>query len=258
MKMFKKNKRQQTAYTQGQEAFRVMANQLKKYQEQGKKCIAFTSHQKEQGKSYMIQSVANILSRGGSKVLVLDANVFKGTLTHLYDQRLEFGLLDILEKMSEEGVDCLSREQLLEGYVYEIKESNIYCLPKGGDGQEIIYERLIQEKYLKAILAELRSAFDYILVEVPSFECLSYTQIMTTAVDGCILVLKSGELQISDAGAVKEQISSLGCEMLSCVLNEKEEILYRLSKEESVKQTKEITKQKEKEITLRASEGVAI
>ncbi|MEG0578967.1 MAG: AAA family ATPase, partial [Niameybacter sp.] len=201
-------------------------------------------------KSYMVQQLAGTLARIGHKVLVVDGNLFAPTLTQRMASNDKLGLIEVLK-----GIYDKSNATSVQECIYSTEEENLYILPKGGDGEEIAYEKWVRSEYLRTIVEELRPSFDYVLVEVPSFECLSYTQNITATMDGCILVLGSGELEVSKAAAVHEQIETLGCEMLSCMFNKKTDISYNLPKEKKSLKRKE---RRSKAAPVEVGEGVSL
>lgn len=206
------------------EPYRIMANRVQQYKAEGKSCIAFTSHEKEQGKSYIIQEVALTLARSGYRVLLVDCHLFSGTLTTVLRHSEHLGVIDALESISEQAEENLALQ-----YTHGIEE-NLYFMPKGGGIQTIAYEKVIKSEYLSAMFKNLKPSFDYILVEGPSFEYFSYTQNILAAMDGCILVLKAGALGIAGATALKEQLDHIGCTVLSCILNQKEDTTCKVSR----------------------------
>lgn len=206
------------------EPFRVMANRMQHYKEEGKQCIAFVSHVKGQGKTYIIQEVARTLARSGHKVLLVDCNLFSERLTEVLGHSEHEGVIDALEQICANEANDLAMK-----YTQGIDE-NLYLMPKGGGMAEIVYEKLMKQEYFITMFNNLKPSFDYILVEVPSFEYFSYTQNILSAVDGGILVLKSGTLACTAAPALRKQLDVVGCDILSCILNEKEDTSCKVSK----------------------------
>ena len=58
-----------------------------------------------------------------------------------------------------------------------------------------------------------------ILIEVPDMKHLSYVQSFAQATDTLALVLKSGELKVSESEEVKEKIKSLSKQICCCIFN---------------------------------------
>lgn len=242
-------KRKKTLVDRDKEQFRILVNQLKDYKNQGKSCLAFVSTTVGQGKTHIIEETAKILARGGEKVLVIDANIVVPTLTIRANKIDEAGWIEGLEKIEQETEQEIT--SLVMDYIKELEE-NLYLLPLG-KAKCIEEGRGISEEGLKKVLNSLRGAFEYILVEVPSFEWLSYTQILTKAMDGCLFIVKAGVVKKEDISYINGILDSLGCEILSSILNKKEEITYSLPKKRK-KRTNFISKIMEQILLLEEGE----
>lgn len=229
------------------EQFRVLGNRLKAYKED-KKCLAFVSTVEGQGKGYIIEKMAMMLAKSNQKVLILDLNFLENTLTKRYRLETTEGFAELVQQIENSPQVGNTRFTQQLGQVpaayadyakFLLKEfdpttyadyaksllkelaPNIHLLACGETAT--LKERMIfPEKVLGEVFESFKENFDYIFVEVPSFEYFSYTQTLTRLVDGALLVIKAGVISKEASGELREQIESLGCDVLGSILNQTE------------------------------------
>ena len=72
---------------------------------------------------------------------------------------------------------------------------------------------------LDALLARLRSQFDFIVIDGPPVNAYADASVLATKVDGVILVVEADRTPVNDAETAKRQLDKVGARILGVVLN---------------------------------------
>ena len=196
------------------ESIRVTMNYFISLKEQGISCIAITSHYSNQGKTDIVFKLGQALATYGVPTLVMDANYFAPSITERLQLEEQKGLLNMLEELEEE-----SKEEAINiSGIYESSQSNLSFFPLGFHNKRKVDNFYIEDKFIK-LIESLKKRFGMILIEVPDMKHLSYVQSFAQATDTLALVLKSGELKVSESEEVKEKIKSLSKQICCCIFN---------------------------------------
>jgi polysaccharide biosynthesis transport protein len=170
------------------------------------KIILVTSAMPNEGKSTIASNLARTLALGGSRVLLVDADLRRGHLHELLGMKREPGLTDLLQHSED---------------LHEILQSN--CTPnlafisrgwtvsRPGD--------LFVGPALELLLARLRQQFDFVIMDTsPVFASDDVTTLAPRA-DGTLFVVRSG---VSRSGPVAEALELLArrqVKILGVVIN---------------------------------------
>lgn len=190
------------------ESYRRLRNIMEAYNKSHVKCICITSNSDIEGKTIIAQNLAVILAKSGNKLLFIDCNLsnnLKGD-----------GLIDILQGMNSSRIS----DVVLKSHINDTQCENLSILSLGTNNLND-YDSIFKTENLKLAIESLKESFDYIIIDAPSFENLSYTQIIAAATDGCLFVLQEGVNEVSKGDLIKDKLSNIGCRVLGCVLNKK-------------------------------------
>lgn len=143
------------------------------------KSILFTSSIPGDGKSVTALNTAMVLAHMGARVLLIDADLRHATCHDLLGIHHGLGLTELLTGQKE---------------LYELVQSTstpqLYFLSGGGsvppDPAELLGSRRMQE-----VLSELQQRYDYVVVDSPPVMPVSDALLLSTMVDGVILVINS-------------------------------------------------------------------
>jgi Mrp family chromosome partitioning ATPase len=196
------------------------------------KAILFTSPKKKDGKTFLIFSLAYVLSLVNKRVLIIDTNFKNNSLSQLLakpqsdlkviegkNRNLLIGAHGSKKKTETDGDDeSDSDTDNTYDLINPTKYKNIYVVGNAGGDNESPAE-ILSGRNFNNLIAVLAESFDYILMEGASLNDYSDTKELVRYADKVIAVF-SAESTIKQLD--KEAISyfkSLGNKFGGCVLN---------------------------------------
>jgi len=170
------------------------------------KTILFTSGQPGEGKTTTSINTAISLAQLGSSVLLIDADLRRPTVHKIFKLNPAHGLSTFLSRQVE--IDTL---------VHKLWVPNLYVLPCGpippNPGELISSERM------KEALRALSGKFDHILIDSPPLINVTDPVILSTLVDGVILVVQAGRSTRDVLRRARQELNSVGAKVFGVVLN---------------------------------------
>lgn len=166
------------------EAFRLMAVRLRHIRkDRTLQRVMITSSVPEEGKSMVSANLACTLASGGaSKVLLLEADVRRPSLTQLFQLSHDAGLCEWLTGASS-----------LEKSIYQLDGLGFWILPSGRPSGNPL--EMLQSPRLSLALEELQTWFDWIIIDTPPVLPLADTSVVAKLADGILLVTRRGVTQ---------------------------------------------------------------
>ena len=167
------------------EAFRVLRTNLEfiTSDNQGRcPIIAFTSFNPGSGKSFITPNLAASLAIKGSRVLIIDGDMRHGTTSKIFNMEKP-GLADYLSGRAELK-DIVKSSADYEG---------LYVIPVGTippNPTELLLKAKLGEAF-----EQLRTEFDYILIDCPPIEIVADTQIINKYTDRTVFIVRTGLLE---------------------------------------------------------------
>jgi succinoglycan biosynthesis transport protein ExoP len=189
------------------EAFRSLRTNLEfADKEQPIRTILVTSSRPGEGKTTIATNLAAIYAQSGKKVVLVDADLRRPNV---------HGMTGVQNRM---GLSTLFKAQLPIEKVWRKRpgSDNLYVITSGSP-LENPAELLSSEKMM-LIMAELRKAADIVVIDSPP-SVVADAQILSSLVDGVILVLQPGKSPIDEAQATLTQMKTAGARMLGVVFN---------------------------------------
>ncbi|KHD35760.1 capsular biosynthesis protein [Clostridium acetobutylicum] len=167
--------------------------------------ILVTSSGPGEGKSTTSCNLALAMAESGNSVLLMDCDLRKPS---------------VHKKFKISNNDGLSN--VLAGHTKFENASNWYsknlCILTAGKIPPNPAE-MLASKRMKAFLAEARGVFKYIILDAPPVIAVTDPQILSTMVDGVILVVTSGVADIEAAKRAKELLENVNANIIGSVLN---------------------------------------
>jgi capsular exopolysaccharide synthesis family protein len=177
------------------ESFRNLRSALLYLAVDGKrpKLLLVTSAVPNEGKSSVATNLARAMALGGSKVLLVDADLRKG---HIHEK---------LNLRSKPGLSELLRESAgLDGFIQETDLENFSFLSRGavchnpGD--------LFLNPVFDMLMASLREQFDYVIMDSSPVFAADDSSTLAPKMDGTLFVVRS---RFSNGRAVREALNIL-------------------------------------------------
>ncbi len=164
------------------EAFRVIRTNLEFMRGRDTKpqVVMVTSASPGSGKTYITFNLAKSFSIKGKKVLVMDMDLRKASLSK-YGDRHKYGIADYLADRIQNINDVIQPVQDAQG---------MYLIPVGTLPPNPT-ELLFSEK-LPGLLDQLRKEYDYVFIDCPPVEVVADSSIIASHADSTIFVVRAG------------------------------------------------------------------
>ncbi|HWC77876.1 MAG TPA: polysaccharide biosynthesis tyrosine autokinase [Blastocatellia bacterium] len=170
------------------------------------KRILVTSGQPGEGKTTTVVNTAVSLAQLGASVLIIDCDLRKPTAHKLFG-------LDHVRGLST----YLSRDVNIDGLIQKLQIPNLYLLPCGPIPPNPA--ELISSEKMKEMLKMLGDRFDHILIDSPPLINVTDPVILSTLVDGVILVVHGGRSTRGVVSRARHELVSVGAKIFGVVLN---------------------------------------
>ena len=189
------------------EAYRnIRTSLLLSFSERPPQRILVTSPSPLQGKTTTLINTAISLSQTGARVLIIDGDLRKPRIHKVFGDRNRLGLSDYLSGGAE-----------LTSVIRKSEIKNIYYIPAGPippNPSELLGSALFKE--MMQVLAE---RFDHILVDAPPVLGFADSIVLSSAVDGVILVILFGKTQKIVLQRAKDGLLHADAKILGVVIN---------------------------------------
>jgi len=172
------------------------------------KILLITSPHPQCGKTMSTANLAISLAEGSKKVVVVDGDLRKSGLSHLFGVEKHRGLSDILSKSGESDPLTLVRSTEFPG---------VSILPSGTVCDNAA--KLLQSDRLHDILQLIRAEFDFVLLDGPPLLGLADARLLGKRADGVILVCRAGRTQGEELNEAWSLLRDDGANVLGTILN---------------------------------------
>lgn len=170
------------------------------------KTILVTSGQPGEGKTTTVVNTAISLAQMGASVLIIDCDL-RRPATHT-----------VLGVNHTEGLSTyLSRNVSIADLIQKLPIANLSLLPCGPIPPNPA-ELIISEK-MKEMLQDLAGRYDHIIIDSPPLINVTDPVILSTMVDGVILVVHGGKSTRDVLRRARQELSTVGAKVFGVVLN---------------------------------------
>ena len=163
----------------------------KKGSEESCKVFAVSAANKAEGKSITAANIAISFAMLGKKTMLIDADMRSSSQRKLWKNRSQAGLCDFLAKVMP--LEIYSVEDLPLSIVFT------GTLPYNP-------AELVSSKKMTDFVKECSEHYDYVIIDTPALNAYADAQIVSTYVDGVILVSKSGVTSSKDLNEAVETL----------------------------------------------------
>jgi len=198
-----------------QEKFKELVRNLRfnMEREQGHKIYMVTSPRQNDGKSFLIANLAHALAVTNKKVLIIDTNFKKNTLSNWSEKSTTPNGSIVQALVEHKLLHQLTLAQLQTPY----ENVQVDLIKNSGNAQAIT--EVIKSSSFKAFLEDAGKQYDYILLEGAALNDYSDTKELLEFTDRVIAVFNAASsLQNADKNSI-EFLQSLNGQFMGSVLN---------------------------------------
>ena len=170
--------------------------------------IMATSAFPEDGKTTVTVNLALMFAISDAKVILIDADIRKGRVAKYFKRKSAPGLSDYLSGQN-------SLEEVVHHSHINANLSYITC----GTHSPKPYE-LLESEEMKKLLQELRTQYDYIIIDTPPVLLLSDALALATVTDGTVLVCRHQVSYMSDIQKALDSLKFAKANVLGVVVND--------------------------------------
>lgn len=175
--------------------------------DQASHIIMLTSFNAGSGKSFIIYNLAASFAMKGKKVLVIDGDLRHGSASQFVGMPSK-GLTNYLTGATDDWRSLIVADQYHKG---------MYVFPIGHRPPNP--SELLDGDRFGILLKELRSEYDYILIDCPPVDVVVDTQIIEKYVDRTLFVVRAGLLHRKAVVEIDELYKSKRFKQMSIILN---------------------------------------
>jgi succinoglycan biosynthesis transport protein ExoP len=170
------------------------------------KTILITSACPKEGKSTNTSNLAIVFSLTGKRILIIDADMRRPRLHKSFHIKNNLGLSNILAKT------CTYEEAIQHTDIPHI--DILPCGPTPPNPSELLHLKNTQQ-----LFKDLESKYDYILIDSPPIGAVSDGLLLSSFLDGVILIIDSAHTPIQAALRAKKNLQNARAHVVGVVLN---------------------------------------
>lgn len=176
------------------------------------KTLLVTSSVPAEGKTTTVVNTATVLAQTGAKVLVIDADMRRPRLHHVFGLSNTAGLSAILSSEITEA-ETLAK-------INQYKDTNIYLLSSGAIPPNPA--ELLGSNQMKGLLDLAGDFFQYIVIDSPPIASFTDGVLISSLVDGVLLVVHGGKTSRQVVKRTRQMLQEIGAKIIGVVLNKAE------------------------------------
>jgi non-specific protein-tyrosine kinase len=169
--------------------------------------IVVTSASPEEGKSTTLANLAVTIAQAGKKVILIDCDLRRPSQHQIFNARNNAGITDLVRDEA-----LLANPPLQETSVLNLKLLTSGQLPP--NPSELLGSRRMEE-----IIAALLTRADVLLFDAPPILAVTDAAVLSSKVDGVLLVIGAGKTRREDARKAKALLDKVNARLIGTVLN---------------------------------------
>lgn len=188
------------------EAYRAIRTNLQ-FAGAGKqlKTLVFTSAVPGEGKSTTVANLAIAMGQDDKKILLIDCDMRKPVVHR------RFGLLN--RGLSNCFAEDLPLKEVIQADVFP----NLDVVTSGPVPPNPA--ELLGSKKMKDLLQEAAETYDYVFLDMPPVLAVTDAALMSSRVDGTVIILGSGDIGPDEGKQAKELLEKVHANILGVILN---------------------------------------
>ena len=172
------------------------------------KTIVVTSSNPGEGKSTVSTNLAFVLSQGGKKVVIVDADLRKPAIHKKLKLANTEGLTDLL----------IGKRNINE--VSKAVDENINIITAGKKTPNPA--EMVSSKAMEELMQFLKEEYDYVIIDTPPVRNIGDGVILAAKADGVILVVRAGQTKSGDIVKGYKELEKVKANIVGSVLNARE------------------------------------
>jgi tyrosine-protein kinase Etk/Wzc len=170
------------------------------------KTILVTSPNPKEGKSTIAANLAITLAQTEQRVLLIDADMRRPTIHALFGLKKDPGLTDLL--FGSATLEEVTRQDVLD---------NLWIIGAGTKPPNPA--EILGSIKMKEFIKTVRLAYDVVIFDSPPVLAVTDAAVLSTAVDGTLLVVSSDKTHVQALGRATEVLKGIGNTPVGVVLN---------------------------------------
>ena len=173
------------------------------------KAVVFAAIDSGSGCTRLCAITAQLLAESVSgSVCLVEGNFRTPSLPDLFGVDNRHGL-----------ADSVRQEGAIRGFAQQAGRDNVWLLSSGPQARDCL--NLLNCDRMKERIAELRGAFDYVLIDAPPLTSYTDAMVFGRLADGIVLVLEANATRREAAARVAESLQAAKIPVLGAVLNKR-------------------------------------
>jgi len=173
------------------------------------KTILITSPGEKEGKSTVSLNIAGALVESLGNGVIIDADLRKPKLHNAFNLDNKIGLSTFLSG----NIDSISNGKLIRN----TSVKGISLIPSGPIAPNP--SELLSSERMRALLSDLYERFNFVIVDAPPLMGMPDSLMLSTIVDGTILVIKAGKTPRTALIESRRLLESVNAKLLGVILN---------------------------------------
>jgi len=189
------------------EAYRTLRTNIQfKNKKNSKLIVLITSSAPKEGKSTTVANLAITMAQLGSKTVLIDTDLRRPVIHSIFDMKKDNGISSYLIGHGE-----------LKDIIKPTFVDNLHIIPSGPLPPNP--SELLGSEEMKKLISNLRSQFDVVLFDSPPVIAVTDAAILSTMVDGILLVIKAHQTHREAIKRAKNLLDNAEANIFGCLLN---------------------------------------
>jgi succinoglycan biosynthesis transport protein ExoP len=168
--------------------------------------LLITSSEPKAGKTSVTSNLGVVCAQAGLQVVLVDADLRRPRLHHLFDLDNHNGLTDLLIGDIQKIQECMVRTKI----------DNLRLITSGPIPPNP--SELLGSKRMEAVLAEIKKNAELVILDTPPMLAVTDAGVLASKVDGVILLIEAKRTSHKAARQAHESIQSVGATILGTAL----------------------------------------
>ena len=177
--------------------------------------ILITSGMQAEGKSWISSNLAVAFAQSNKKVLLVDADMRKGRLHHIFHTKNRPGLSNILTEIEGRMV-----AEKMEGYLKETDIPNLHIITSGDRPPNP--SELVSSAKMQDVLNLWKKMYDIVILDGTPCMMVADSVVLSRSVDTTAIVTESKKTKIDNTNRVKKAILGAGGTIAGIIINKVE------------------------------------